>query len=147
MIPEITISVTYSKKVAKKDRIVCRSSYDTAEVLRNIFNQDTFGWKEEMILLCLNRANEVCGYYKVSSGGVSGTVCDPKIVFTTALNCTASGIILAHNHPSGNIQPSVQDVELTKKIVAGGKLLDIQVLDHVIITEESYYSFADEGQL
>jgi DNA repair protein RadC len=147
MIPEITISVKYSKKVAKKDRVQLKSSYDTAEVLRNIFNQDTFGWREEMILLCLNRANEVCGYYKISSGGVAGTICDPKVVFTTALNCTASNIILAHNHPSGNVQPSSADFDITKKIVAGGKLLDIGVLDHIIITEESYYSFADECQL
>ena len=145
MIPEITIEVKYSKHVPKKSRTTLTSSQDTSMLLRNIFSQDTFHWREEMILLCLSKANDVIGYYKISSGGTSGTVCDPKIVFTTALNCTASSIIVAHNHPSGNNKPSSADMDITKKLVNAGLLLDIKVLDHIILTEETYYSFADEG--
>lgn len=145
MIPEIKISVGYSKKVAKKDRFNCRTSEDTVKVLRSIFDKDTFEWREEMIILCLNRSNDVVGYYKVSSGGTAGTTCDPKIVFTVALNCTAHSIILAHNHPSGNTTPSAPDKDITRKIVDGGALLDIKVLDHIILTDESYFSFCDEG--
>jgi DNA repair protein RadC len=84
---------------------------------------------------------------KVSQGGVSGTVADAKIIFNAALEQLASGIILAHNHPSGNLQPSQADLSLTRRLVEAGKLLDIAILDHIIIAGKAYYSFADEGQL
>lgn len=92
----------------------------------------------------MNRANRVLGIYEVSSGGMSGTIAHPKLIFSTALITCASGIILAHNHPSGNAKPSSHDLELTKKIKMGGKLLDIEVLDHIIMTAEGYFSFTDE---
>ncbi|MDZ7650383.1 MAG: JAB domain-containing protein [Cytophagales bacterium] len=92
-----------------------------------------------------NRANKVLGIFELSTGGVSGTVADPKLIFAAALKGAASGMILAHNHPSGNLQPSQADLDLTKKIREAGKLLEIQLLDHVIVTSEGYYSFADEG--
>jgi len=98
-------------------------------------------------MLCLNRSNKVLGYFKISSGGVTGTICDPKIVFSVALNVMASGIIIMHNHPSGNLRPSPADIMLTKKLKEAGTLLDIHVLDHLIVTDESYYSFMDEGTL
>ena len=120
-------------------------SRDAEEILRSIWNEGLIELKEEFYILLLSRSNKVKGYYKVSEGGVSGTVVDPKIVFSVALKCTACGIILAHNHPSGNLAPSVQDSELTKKLIAGGKLLEISVLDHLILTTDGYYSFADEG--
>lgn len=145
MIPEITITVKYSKRVAKRDRITITNSEEVSHFLRNIFNQDTFDWREEMILICLSRANDIIGYYKVSAGGTTGTICDPKMVFTTALNCTANGIILAHNHPSGSIKPSDADKAITDKIKRGAELLDMKLLDHLIITDDNYYSFADEG--
>jgi DNA repair protein RadC len=78
---------------------------------------------------------------------MSGTVLDPKIIFTTALNCTASGIIIAHNHPSGNLTPSVEDDRITAKIKEAGKMLDINLIDSVILTDEGYYSYVDNGKL
>ena len=81
----------------------------------------------------------------VSTGGVSGTVADPKLIFTAALKANACGIIMAHNHPSGNLKPSQSDNDLTRKIREGAKLLEMQLLDHIIVTTESYYSYADEG--
>ena len=87
------------------------------------------------------------GIYHLSKGGIAGTVVDPKIVFSVALKSAASSLILIHNHPSGNLQPSEADKTITKKLVDAAKLLDINVLDHLIISIESYYSFADEGLL
>ena len=95
----------------------------------------------------MNRANKVLGVYKVSSGGVTGTVADPKQIFTAALKANACAIVLSHNHPSGNLKPSRQDEQLTSKIKEAGSFLDIKVLDHIIVTSEAYYSFADEGLL
>ncbi len=102
---------------------------------------------EEFWVLFLNRANRVIGRQRISSGGVSGTVVDAKIIFKHALEMLASGIILCHNHPSGNLNPSSADLELTRKLRNGGKVLDINVMDHLIIAESGYYSFADEGAL
>jgi DNA repair protein RadC len=89
----------------------------------------------------------VLGIYEVSTGGMTGTVADPKLIFAAALKGAACGIILAHNHPSNNLKPSISDEQLTTKIKEGGKLLDIKLLDHLIISSEGYYSFADEGLL
>jgi len=100
---------------------------------------------EEFWVILLNRANRVVKKYQISQGGVTGTVADPKIIFKAALEELASGIILAHNHPSGNLTASQADVDLTKKLAAGGRLLEIQVLDHLIIAGQKYFSFADEG--
>jgi DNA repair protein RadC len=95
----------------------------------------------------VNRANRVLKKQQISQGGVTGTVADPKLIFKTALQELASGIVLAHNHPSGNLTASQVDLDLTKKLKEGGKLLDIQVLDHIIIAGTRYFSFADEGIL
>lgn len=102
---------------------------------------------EEFWILLLNRANNVISKFQVSKGGVTGTIVDPKLIFKKAIECTASGIILCHNHPSGNRQPSDADISLTKKISEAGRLFDIHVLDHIIIAGETYYSFADEGKM
>jgi len=102
---------------------------------------------EEFWILLLNRANRVIKKCSISSGGITGTIADPRLIFKAAVECLASGIILVHNHPSGNTQPSEADRQLTKKLKQAGLLLDIQVLDHVIFTDHSYFSFADEGTL
>lgn len=102
---------------------------------------------EAFWILLLNRANRVIKKHQVSQGGVAGTVADPKIIFKVAVEELASGIILAHNHPSGNLTASQADIALTKKLKESGKLLDIQVLDHIIVGDKSYFSFADEGLL
>jgi len=100
---------------------------------------------EEFWMLLLNRANKLIGWEQVSSGGVSGTVVDAKIVFRKAIEGHASSLILCHNHPSGNLKPSKADIQLTQKLKKAGEQLDILVLDHLIVSEEGYYSFADEG--
>jgi DNA repair protein RadC len=102
---------------------------------------------EEFWVLLLNRANRVMRKVQISQGGVAGTVADPKIIFKSALEELASGIIIAHNHPSGNLSASQADIDLTKKVREGGKLLEIQLLDHLIIAGQKYFSFADEGLL
>jgi DNA repair protein RadC len=100
---------------------------------------------EEFHMLLLNRSNTPIRKEFVSRGGVSGTVVDPKIIFKIALQYLASSLILCHNHPSGNLQPSDQDISLTKKIKEAGNLLEIPVLDHLIVTDTGYFSFADHG--
>ncbi len=102
---------------------------------------------EEFWIILLNRANRVIKKSQISQGGVAGTVADPKIIFKMALDELASGIILAHNHPSGNLTASQADLDLTKKLREAAKLLDIQVLDHIIVAGQEYLSFADEGLL
>ena len=103
--------------------------------------------KEEFWVLLLNRANRLIKKEQVSTGGVSGTVADPKIIFKAALDQYASSIILVHNHPSGNLKPSQADLDLTNKMKNAGKLLEIPVLDHIIFSDQGYLSFADEGLL
>lgn len=102
---------------------------------------------EEFWILVLNRNNLVLTKKRISIGGVSGTVVDPRIIFKIALEHLASGIVLCHNHPSGNLSPSNQDVELTRKMVSAGKFLDIHIIDHLIIGNGNYYSFCDQGLL
>jgi DNA repair protein RadC len=102
---------------------------------------------EEFWILLLNRGNEIIRPIQVSSGGVAGTVVDSKIIFKIAIEYLASGIVLIHNHPSGNCTPSQNDKDLTKKLKEVGLLLDIPILDHLIFTEAKYFSFADEGIL
>ncbi len=100
---------------------------------------------EEFWVILLNRANRIIRKKRVSEGGVSGTVADPKIIFKLAVDELASGIIVVHNHPSGNLKPSESDINLTKKIKEAGKVLEIALLDHLIIAHDRYFSFADEG--
>ena len=138
------IKVTYSSKIKSSDRIKITCSSDAVGLLRSIWSED-IQFREEFNILLLNRANAVLGWFNVSKGGTAGTVVDPKVIFSTALKCNAHGIILCHNHPSGNLKPSVADLQLTTKLKNGGALLEITILDHIILTSESSYSFADEG--
>ena len=100
---------------------------------------------EEFWVMLLNRANKVIDTKLVGRGGVSSTVVDSKVIFSFALESLASGIILGHNHPSGNLKPSNSDIRLTKKIVDAGKIMEVPVLDHIIVGDNDYFSFADEG--
>jgi|TARA_B110000037_G_scaffold208569_1_gene256799 DNA repair protein RadC len=100
---------------------------------------------EEFWVMLLNRANKVIDIKLIGRGGVSSTVVDSKVIFSFALESLASGIILAHNHPSGNLKPSNSDIRLTKKLVDAGKILDFPILDHIIVGDNDYFSFADEG--
>lgn len=127
-------------EVLKKERIAC--SKDAYEAIRPFLMDLPH---EEFWILLLSRSNEVMKKIQISSGGVSGTVADPKLIFKAAVEHLASGIILVHNHPSGNLKPSQADIDLTKKISQGGRALDISILDHLIFTNMAYFSFADEG--
>ncbi len=138
------IRVSYSHKVPSRDRIKISSSGDVHNVLQTIF-ADVMQHHERFEMILLDRSNRILGYHKVSEGGLTGTVVDPKIVFQVALKSNASSIILAHNHPSGQLNPSEADKAITNKLKEAGKFLDIPVLDHLIISEEGYYSFADDG--
>lgn len=102
---------------------------------------------EEFWVMFLNRANIFLSHRQISKGGMSGTVADPRIIFQMALQEKATGIILCHNHPSGNLQPSEADLRLTRNLVEAGKVLEISVLDHLIVTQGGYFSFADEGKI
>jgi DNA repair protein RadC len=124
------------------DKIQVGNSRDVYHALLPVFADLDH---EEFWIVLLNRANRITSKHLISKGGQAGTVADPKIIFNTVLQHHATSVILAHNHPSGNLKPSSADVALTNKLIAAGKLLDISVLDHLIITDRGYYSFADEG--
>ncbi len=102
---------------------------------------------EEFWILMLNRANKIIERQKISQGGMAGTVIDVKIIFRKALEAKASSIILCHNHPSGNISPSKSDIDITKKLHHAGKTMDISILDHIILSDHNYFSFADKGMI
>ncbi len=123
-----------------------KNSKDAVDILNPHF-AEFHGIKEAFYAIYLNRANKVIGIHKCSDGGISGCIVDPRIVLRPALELLASSIVLAHNHPSGNLKPSPSDRELTQKIKQGANLFDINVIDHVILTEHTYLSFADEGLL
>ena len=126
------------------DKLTVRSSKEIATYIKSLLrdlNNEVFG------VVFLNRANKVKHYEVISIGGITGTVADPRVIFKKALAADAVGIILFHNHPSGNLQPSKADEELTKKIVQAATLFDIRILDHIIVSEYGYFSFADEGLL
>jgi DNA repair protein RadC len=129
---------TYMGKIVAKDSIV------VAQYLKTILQNEK---KEYFLLLYLNAANKILGYEKISEGGITHTIVDPRVVFKKAVDNDAVSIILCHNHPSGNLKPSKADIDLTNKLVEAGKLLDIKVADHIIVSESGYYSFSDEGEM
>jgi len=141
-VAEITLS--YYPCIDLNDRQIVTCSQDAERLFRENWNDAQIGFVEEFKVMLLNRANRVLGISSVSKGGVSGTIADPKVIFAIALAGIASGIIVAHNHPSGNLKPSQADIKLTQKLSEGAKLLDITLLDHLILTPENYTSFSDE---
>ena len=141
------IELIYKSKVKASQRPLIVSALDAFEVLKAVWDESKIDLLEQFKVLFLNRANRVLCVYPVSSGGITGTVADPRLIYTAALRVNAVSIILAHNHPSGSLQPSRADEELTYKIKGAGALLDIKILDHLIMSSEGYFSFADEGLL
>lgn len=142
------VSLIYRSKVKASERSQVKCSLDACKLFKDSWNMDTLEHVEEFKILLMNRSNAVLGIMDISKGGISGTVTDVRIILQAAIKANASGIIACHNHPSGNINPSESDTRLTQKIKEAGNLMDIQLLDHLIITtEDSYYSFADNGLL
>ena len=139
------INVSYSTLNIEMKKIT--SVAEAYDVLLNSWNQDAIELQEEFKVIYLNRANKVLGVYALSKGTISGTLVDVRLIFAVALKCNASGIILAHNHPSGNLKPSEADKSLTSKIKQCAEFMDINLIDHLIITKNNYYSFITEGIL
>ena len=122
------------------------SSREAVNFIRNFYSDDIEIY-ESMFLLLVNRRNYTIGYAKISQGGITGTVCDVKIVAKYCIDSLASGAIVAHNHPSGNLTPSEADKKITEQLKNALKLIDCNLLDHVILTADNFYSFADEGHI
>jgi len=139
------IDLIYRSKVKASERPQIKTSKDAADLLRHLWSEDKIDFVEQFKVLFLNRANKVLGIFEVSTGGVTGTVADPRLIFVAALKMNCTGILVCHNHPSGNLKPSKPDEDLTQKIKQAGLFLDIKLLDHIIVTSEGYYSFANEG--
>jgi DNA repair protein RadC len=141
------ISLRYEQRVKLEDSPTIHTSRDAWQVFYDHWTDD-LELLECFNVLFLNRANKVKGMFQASRGGVAGTVVDAKIIYGAAVKAMASSIIVAHNHPSGNLRPSHADEVLTTKLKNAGKALDIQFLDHLILTPDGRYtSFADEGKL
>ena len=140
------ISLVYQNTVSPENRQKIASSKEAYDLLKLIWNGQ-IDLYESFYVIFLNRANKVLGYRCISTGGVSGTVVDPKAIFQAALLTNSSSLILAHNHPTGNMNPSEADCKITDKLKKAGEFLEISVLDHLIISSFQYYSFADEGRM
>ena len=141
------VELVYKTQVKNSERPLIRTSRDCYETLLKIWNANKLEFQEEFKVLLLNQANRVTGVYETSCGGITGTVADPRLILAVAIKSLAVSIVLAHNHPSGNLKPSKADEELTQKIKHAGLYHEIKLLDHIIITSEGYFSFADEGVL
>ncbi|MCM8570320.1 JAB domain-containing protein [Gramella jeungdoensis] len=143
---EISIKYKGNFKISQAPKI--SSSVNAAKLLYNTWNKDQIGLQECFKVMLLNNANKVKGIFEVSTGGITGTLVDLRILFAVILKSLSCAVILAHNHPSGTLKPSEADKLLTQKVIKAAKLLDIKVLDHLILTPDGdYVSFADEGIL
>ncbi|MEI6865791.1 JAB domain-containing protein [Flavicella sp.] len=136
------IEISYNSNTIKADRTRITNSIDTFEVSKEVF-KNSIEYKESFFLMILNNANEILGIKKISEGGLAGTVVDVRLIFQTILKAHGTGFIILHNHPSGNLQPSEADKTITNTIKQGAKVLNLNLLDHLIITKENYFSFAD----
>jgi DNA repair protein RadC len=141
------ITLNYKRRTLDLGKINC--SQDAFKVATSIYQKShaNLDLKEFFFVIFLNRANEILGYKKVAEGGVNSVTVDARLIFAPALKALSSGVILIHNHPSGGLEPSYADRALTKDLKEAGRLLQIKVLDHLIVTSEGYYSFADDGLL
>lgn len=140
------IEVEYNPIVKTKDREKVKSSGISEKIIRPFYGKK-INHKEQFFIILLDNSNGIIGVHKISEGGITSTIVDPILVFQTALLCNAKAIILSHNHPSGKLKPSEEDLKLTKRLSKGAEILGLSILDHLILTEDSYYSFADNGEI
>jgi len=148
VLPSVVSEIKLSYSPTKMANKPIRSSQDSFEIIKKYFDEDTIALHESFIIMYLNQNNMVIGVHVHSKGGITSCVVDIRLVLAIALTSACTGIILAHNHPSGALKPSQPDLTLTEKIKSGCKLLDIKLLDHLIIApNDSYYSMADSGDL
>jgi len=141
------VELVYKSKVKASQRLCVKDSKDCYNIFKQLWDGGKISMVEQFKALYLNRANKVVGFHEVSTGGITGTVADTRIILVGALKMLAINVVLAHNHPSGNLMPSRADEELTLKIKEACSYHDIKILDHIILNDEGYYSFADEGLL
>ena len=141
------VKLTYKSNIKASQRYVITSSQDAYRILRGQYDDDTIEYKEYFKVMLLNIANKVLGIVVISEGGAIGTVVDTKQILQAAILANATGILLSHNHPSMNAKPSENDRKMTRRIVDAAKIMQIEVIDHIIVCDESYYSFKDEGLL
>ena len=139
------IQVSYHPNIPAKDRIKVQTSDEVYRACSLFW--PGFDHVEYFYILLLNRSNQILGAHLLSKGGITGTVIDVRVIFQVALKTSAVSLVCLHNHPSGNLTPSDADRQITEKIKQAGKILDISLLDHLIITSEKYFSFADDGLL
>ena len=146
-IPQKVAEIKISYSTANTPKIKITSVDKAYQLLLSLWDLDTIELQEEFKVLLLNRANEVLGIYPLSKGGITGTVVDSRLIFAVVLKCNATGIIIAHNHPSGTLKPSDNDITLTKSIKKCADFLDITLIDHIIVTKNGYFSFSNQGKL
>ena len=140
------IEITYKPAIGSKPEVT--SSSDAYLILKEYYPENQIALKEYFVVMYLNQANRVIGVQKLSIGGLTSAVADVRLLFGTALKVLATGVVISHNHPSGNLKPSLQDKNLTKQVNEAWKLLDIKLLDHLILTpDDQYISMADQGIL
>lgn len=139
------IEVIYKNPVSYLNRPIISESRDVAHVFRSSWDMNKIEYQEQFKVMLLNHAHTVLGIVEISSGGITGCVIDARLVFGAALKAASTRIILAHNHPSGSLKPSQADLAITDKLCQAGKLLDIQVIDHIILTKDLHFSFAEDG--
>jgi DNA repair protein RadC len=138
--------LVYRTKVKASERLQVKCSKDAVDIFMENWDLDSIEHIEESKLMLLTRSNKVLGIASISKGGISGTVTDVRLILQYAIKANASGIIICHNHPSGNVQPSESDIAITRKIKESGIVMDIQILDHLkVVSEGNYYSMGDEG--
>lgn len=140
------IEILYKPKRTGKELFKISNSDDAYKYFKKVWSK-RMSHVEEVYLLCLNCANQVLGYSQISLGGINGCLIDPKVVFQVALKANASGVIMAHNHPSGSLNPSVGDLRITKKLAEGAKVLDVSFLDHIILSSKDYLSLSEKGYM
>ncbi|MCH5597997.1 JAB domain-containing protein [Niabella ginsengisoli] len=141
------VKLVYKSKIKSCDRLQVHNAHQMANIFRSLWNVDNIELLEESKVMYLNKANRVLAIYPLSIGGVSGTVIDVKLVLVAALRLHASQICIAHNHPSGNTTPSRADKYVTENISKAAELLNMNLLDHIILTKDNCYSMAEEGDL
>ncbi|MBL1223279.1 JAB domain-containing protein [Chryseobacterium sp. L7] len=141
----VELLVSYSNNISPEQKI--SNSDDSYDIVMNLWNLNTIQIQEEVKVIFLNDALMVIGFYSLSRGGISSSIVDIRLILSVTLKAIATGIILVHNHPTGNLKPSKADLDITKKLKSACDVMGINLLDHLIISKENYFSFADEGLL
>lgn len=139
--------MTYKPKIKASDRQQLLDSTEAYKLLQQVYDPETIEYRESFKVILLNRRNRVIGVTNIAEGGIDSLLVDVRMVLQAALLANASAIMISHNHPTGSLRPSEEDRKLTRLIYEAGKLINIILLDHLIVTSEGYFSFADEGIL